>query len=205
MLGDYRGIVGHILSVHDNLIHVPLIIRHPEYQMGLKVEGVVQTLDLYPSVLEWSGVPVSRIPSAQLQRPALSKAVMAANDPGGSAFAEEDYTDSYDVIEKLINVNPMMDPKKYPRQQTAIRSATHKYVWYNDRPGELYNLTVDRGEEHNLINADTATDRSVLRELQDALEAWRSKVEVFPPRVVEDAAEMDLVLMERLKTLGYVE
>ncbi len=204
MLGDYRDIVGHTLSLHDNLIHVPLIVLHPEYPPGLIVEGVVQTLDLYPSVLEWARVPADRVPAAQRQRPSLSIAVAAANDLSGFAFAEEDYTDSYDVLEGLLSVNPAMDPKRYPRQQITVVSATHKYVWYDDRPGEFYNLIADPDEGHNLINANTATDRATLTELQRALETWRSRLEVFPPRPVDDAAEMDSSVIERLKSLGYI-
>ncbi|HBY96440.1 MAG TPA: hypothetical protein DEP84_21270 [Chloroflexi bacterium] len=202
MLGDYRDIVGHTLSLHDNLIHVPLIVRHPDYSPGLKVEGVVQTLDLYPSVLEWSGAPMDGIPSAQTQRPGLAGAVARASNPGGIAFAEEDYTDSYDVIEKLLSVNPAMDPTKYPRQQLAAHSATHKYLWCDDRPGEFYNLVTDPDELHNLIN--TAVDRPALADLQIALDVWRSNLEIFPPRLVDDAAEMDETVIERLRALGYV-
>lgn len=204
LMGDYRDIVGHMLCLHDNLIHVPLIVRHPEYPAGLEVEGVVQTLDLYPSVLEWAGCPVDGVPAAQVRRPTLSRAVAAAGDPGGLAFAEEDYTDSYDVIERLLDVNPAMDPRKYPRQQVAVRSATHKYVWYNDRPGDFYDLRVDPGEEHTLIDSGAAEDRRVLAELQEALAAWRSGLELFPPRAVEDVVEADATTMERLRGLGYV-
>ena len=181
MIGDYRNTVGHTLSLHDNLLHVPLIVRHPEYPTGLKVEGVVQILDLYPSVLEWSGFPVDQVPSAQVQRPTLASAIAAADDSSGLAFAEEDYTDSYNLLEGLRSVNPAMDPKKYPRQQIAVRCATHKYIWCDDRPGEFYNIVADPGEDHNLINAGTSTDRAVLAELQRALEAWRSNLEIFPP------------------------
>ncbi len=204
LMGEYRDIVGHMLCVHDHLIHVPLIVRHPEYPRGLKVERVVQTLDLYPSILEWAGCSLQRVPPAQVQRPALSTAVAAAHDRGGLAFAEEDYTDSYDVIEKLLEVNPAMDPKKYPRQQIAVRSATHKYIWYNDRPGELFDLVADPAEMHNRINSDSTADRQALTELQEALTAWRSRLEVFPPRVVDDVAEMDEATISRLKGLGYV-
>ena len=204
MMGDYRDIVGHMLCLHDNLIHVPLLVRHPEYPQGLKVEGVVQTLDLYPTILEWAGVPLSQVASAQVRRLPLSKAMAAANDPGGFAFAEEDYTDSYDVIGKLLEVNPMLNPAKFPRQQIAVRSANYKYIWYNDRPAEFYNLADGPGEEHNLINGNVALDRLVLQEHEAALQAWRSGLEIFPPSVVDDMAEVDPETVERLRALGYV-
>jgi arylsulfatase A-like enzyme len=201
-LGDYRDIVGHTLTLHDNIIHVPLIIRHPQYPKGMEVEGVVQTLDLYPSIVEWAELPPDRFARAQMQRPPLSKAMAAPHDCAGLAFAEEDYTDSYDLLEGLRSVNPAMDPKKYPRQQIAVHSATHKYIWFDDRPGEFYDMAADPQEEHDLTNGRTATEQAALTELQQALETWRSGLEVFPPRSVD--AEMDGVILERLRDLGYV-
>lgn len=204
MMGDYRGIVGHVLSLHDNLIHVPLIIRHPDYQAGLIVEGVVQTLDLYPSLLEWAAVPPGRVPSSQLQRAPLSKAIAAADDSSGVAFAEEDYTDSYDIIGKLLQVNPTADPKQYPRQQIAVRSASYKYIWYNDRPGELFDLNRDPFEEYNLNNGGNLADQPVLTELQGALETWRANLKLFPPQQVEGDITIDPVMLEHLRALGYM-
>jgi arylsulfatase A-like enzyme len=204
MMGDYRGIVGHVLSLHDNLIHVPLIIRHPDYLPGLTVEGVVQTLDLYPSLLEWARVPAEGVPSPQLQRPPLSKAISAANDPSGYAFAEEDYTDSYDIIGKLLQVNPAADPNQYPRQQIAVRSASHKYIWYNDRPGELFDIGSDPLEEHNLIDGGNSTVQPVVHELQGALETWRANLKLFPPQQVDGNGVIDPVMLEHLRALGYM-
>ena len=205
MMGDYRDIVGHVLSLNDNLIHVPLIIQHPDFRGGLEVEGVVQTLDLYPTLLEWCGVPASRTQAAQVVRPSLSRAIASAGDPSGFAFAEEDYTDSYDIIGKLMRVNPSMDPWKYPRQQIAIRSATHKFIWHDDRPGEFYNLAADPDEAHNLMNNGLTSQLAVLQELQRNLDMWRSGLKKFPPRKLDHVEEMDAVVLERLKDLGYVE
>ena len=204
MMGEYRGIVGHVLSLHDNLIHVPLIIRHPDFRPGLTIEGVVQTLDLYPSLLEWAGVPRDRVPSSQLQRPPFSKAIAAANDPSGYAFAEEDYTDSYDIIGKLLQVNPAANPNQYPRQQIAVRSASHKYLWYNDRPGELFDLDNDPFEEHNLIEVSNLADQPALKELQVAFESWRGNLKLFPPQQVEGNGVIDPVMLEHLQALGYM-
>ncbi|RME42933.1 MAG: hypothetical protein D6791_16640 [Chloroflexi bacterium] len=205
MLGEYRNIAGHTLSLHDNILRVPLVVRHPDHSSGLVVEQVVQTLDLYPSVLEWAAVPANLVPSAQRQRPSLSTAIAAAEDKQGVAFAEEDYSDSYDVIEGLLGVNPDMDPHKYPRRQIAIRSATHKYIWYDDRPGEFYDLTQDPEEQHNLLQSEAVEDQAILKELQRALESWRSNLEIFPPQIVDGKVEeMDATVIERLRALGYI-
>ncbi|MCC6456192.1 MAG: sulfatase [Caldilineaceae bacterium] len=204
MLGEYRDIVGHTLTLHDNITHVPLIVHHPHYPAGLQVERVVQNLDLYASVLEWAAVPTEFVPSVQLQRPSLSQAVANAQQRGGYAFAEEDYTDSYDLLAGLRGANPSMNPKQYPQRQVSIRSATHKYVWCNDRSSEFYNLEADPGERNNLVNTNDAGEKTILRELQDALSSWQSSLEIFPPRAVNIAAKRDASLTDRFKALGYL-
>lgn len=204
MLGEYRNIVGHTLNLHDNLIHVPLIVRHPDYPPGLSVNRVVQNMDLYSSALEWANAPLDRIADAQLQRPSLSSAVATPDDAGGYAFAEEDYTDSYDLLDGLRKYNPSMDPHQYPRRQVALRSATHKYIWCDDRVGEFYDLDIDPDETRNLIDSTNESDRAVLAKLQDALVDWQAGLEIFPPAPAERVSDNDDTLTERLRALGYV-
>jgi arylsulfatase A-like enzyme len=204
LLGEYRDIVGHTLCLHDHLLHVPLIIRHPDHSTGAMIEGVVQSLDLYSSILEWSSIPDGEIPNAQRQRTPLSAAVTTPGDCSGLAFAEEDYTDSYNPIQGLLKVNPEMDPQKYPQQQIAVRSATHKYIWFNDQPAEFYDLVADSAEANNLINTDAAEERNHLAMLQHSLTTWRANLELFPPRAVNEMEQLEPEMVERLRVLGYV-
>jgi arylsulfatase A-like enzyme len=204
MLGEYRNIFGHTLSLNDHLLHVPLIIKHPHYQDGRAIEGVVQTLDLYHSILEWSNSLSDRIPVAQLQRPSLSEAVASPENQGNLAFAEEDYSDSYNPIAGLRKVNPQMNPDKYPLVQRAVRSATHKYIWRADQTSEFYDLVSDPAEANNLIDTTVAEEVGVLQELQDTLALWYAELELFPPRIEDDAAELAPEMMHQLRALGYV-
>jgi arylsulfatase A-like enzyme len=204
LLGDYRSIVGHTLSLTDKLIHIPLIIRHPDYQSGIVVEGMVQNHDLFSSVLTWAGYPTERLPRAQLQRPPLSRAI---SDPGakdGIVFAEEDYTDSYDVLHGLKRANPQFDVETYPRQQVAVGSATHKYIWRGDHAPELFDMVADPDEAHNLLEAEGHQYGDILQGLNEALETWRSSLEIFPPQQVSDTANIDEATYERLQALGYL-
>ena len=205
MLGDYEDLIGHMLSLHDNLLHVPLMVRHPEYPRGIVAERVVQNLDLYSSIIEWSACPTAAIPAAQLQRPGLSAAMETPHDSSGFAFAEEDFTDSYDPIGGLLRANPRMSPTKFPRQQIAVHTATHKYVWSNDHPARLYDLESDPDENMNLNHAQTPAAQTVLKDLHQKMESWRAGLECFPPNLVNNAPQVDPVTMERLRNLGYVE
>ena len=204
LLGDYRNLVGHVLSLHDNLIHVPLIVRHPDWPGGTEVQGVVQTLDLYRSALEWAGRPLSGIPAAQLQRPALSEAVARPAESGGYAISEEDYTDSYDVLGKLCATEPSFDPAAFPTRQVAVRSATHKYVWRDDGRHELYDLTSDPDEQQNAIADTRPAIRHAFEQLEHVLDQWNARRETFPPQEADQPAELDDVALERLRALGYV-
>jgi choline-sulfatase len=52
-----HGDVGHAQSVHQELVHVPLIIRAPGlYPQGKVVEADVESMDLFPTVLELAGL-----------------------------------------------------------------------------------------------------------------------------------------------------
>jgi arylsulfatase A-like enzyme len=204
LLGDYKNIVGHTLCLHDHLIHVPLIIRHPDYATGLTVEGVVQTVDLYASIIKWLNLPHQHVPTSQKQRPPWSDAIDNANDQGGIAFAEEDYTDSYNVIRGLLGVNPDMNPQKYPRQQIAVHSAKYKYIWFDDRPGEFYDLEMDPLEALNLFHTAIPAKQQALQSLQKALTDWRSTLELLPPRCLDKTTETESELLAHLRDLGYV-
>jgi arylsulfatase A-like enzyme len=204
MLGEHRGIVGHLLTLHDNVTHVPLIVRRPGYPGGREVEAVVQTLDLFPTLAEWARVSTEGVPAAQLQRPSLSTVVERPEADGRLAFAEEDYSDSYDVLATLRGVNPNLDADRYPVVQRMVRSETHKYVSYGNGTGELYSLVDDPREERNLLPGPGAAEQAVLSELERALAAWYESLELFPPRDAGVEEAMDEVTEERLRALGYI-
>lgn len=205
LLGDYDDIVGHMLSLHDNLLHVPLIIRHPAYSKEVVVEGVVQNMDLYSSAIEWTGCPSAAIPAAQLQRPGFSGAMEAPGNSGGVAFSEEDFTDSYNPVSGLLRVNPKMAPTRYPRRQNSVHTATHKYVWAGEQPGKFYDMRSDPDERLNIINVDTPVEQSILKDLNQKLKTWRAGLQCFPPNHVNDVMQVDPLTLDRLRNLGYVE
>jgi membrane-anchored protein YejM (alkaline phosphatase superfamily) len=54
-----HGDVGHAQGVHQELVHVPLMIRAPGlFPAGKVIEADVEAMDLFPTVLELAGLPV---------------------------------------------------------------------------------------------------------------------------------------------------
>jgi arylsulfatase A-like enzyme len=203
MLGEYRDIVGHTLCLHDNVLRVPLIVRHPDYTTPRQVETIVQTLDVFSTLLEWGGAAQAPVHDAQRQRPALSMALADPDSQAAMAFAEEDYTDSYDVIGGLLKVNPRMPADQYPRRQVAVRTRQYKYLWFDDRPAALYDLTRDPDETSSLLEKPGNQSHPARAALHAALQEWQVSHARLEPLEVRESRE-DPVLAERLRDLGYL-
>lgn len=200
LLGDYRDLAGHMLCLSDRLVHVPLIVRHPA-EPARSVGHVVETLGLFSSVARWAGVDEADVPEAQRGRaawqPALAGAPMSA-----FAFAEEDYTDSYDVPAGLRESNPALPTDAFPRRQEMVRSAEFKLIVNDDRPDTFYDLRRDPDELANRI--DAAELSAEIARHRAALDAWRERRTVLAPTRVDHDATVDDAVAARLRALGYL-
>ncbi len=60
MLGE-KGKLNHTEGLYEPVLHVPLIIRHPEFadRAGSRVKAQVQRIDLMPTILDFADVPYS--------------------------------------------------------------------------------------------------------------------------------------------------
>jgi arylsulfatase A-like enzyme len=198
MLGDHRGIVGHTLTLRDDLIRVPLVVRHPDHPGGVRISDIVQTHDLYRTILDWTGTPLDSVPAAQTELPSLDNPL-----PDRVAIAEQDFTEGNDVLTRLKAINPSLDDRAYPRSQRAGRSATHKYVEYETGPGEFYDLRIDPNEQQSILLTEDPDQLRHLRRLQTALLQWEAEREVFPPVELDIRAGQSDEVEERLRALGY--
>jgi arylsulfatase A-like enzyme len=200
LLGDHRNIVGHMLSLHDHLLHVPLIVQHPDYPGSQVIDNVVQTVDLYSSVLEWSGLDRPEVPGAQLQCLPLSSALGGPRER--LAFAEEDYTDSYDPVSALERSNPAFDASAvYPEKRVAVHDGTYKLIWNNRGTPELFHVAADPQEAENLAQQDFVIP--IRAKLEAALAEWERNKVVFPPQEMTMSGQ-DPQMNAHLRALGYL-
>lgn len=200
MLGEYHNLVNHMLSLHDNLTWVPLIIRHPQFSGGKQVESVVQPLSLFSTILDWAGVP-DQVCAPQRKRPSLQNAIERPNPRTGFAFSECDYSGAHALLEALKATNPSFDPTSFPIRQIAVRSADNKYVWKDSQMDEFYDLSTDPEERHNLMGQSPR-----VKEYRDRLKKWQSTVEDYPPRPMRQDLDKDglAAVEQRLRALGYI-
>ena len=134
-LSDHGDMLGerHMVqkrTFYDYSAQVPWLIRHPErWQEGFKVKEAVSLVDLMPTVLELAGVSTDR------QLPVDGQSVLplidGRRDPGRTVFSEHH--------SEGVNTTCFM-----------VRQGDYKYIWVTGHQPQLYNLSHDPKEWHNL-------------------------------------------------------
>jgi arylsulfatase A-like enzyme len=153
-LGEHRR-MGHLLSMHRNTLHVPLLVRAPgTFDGGKTVGDVVRLEDVMPTILELCGRPV----------PAGLDGETLAKDLGGRVarglFGEQSRT-----IPEMERAFPGADLSIF---KTSIRSSYDGRLHYTlDSAGheELYDVKADPAESKDLAPAggdDVARMRALL-------------------------------------------
>ena len=171
-----HGLVSHGVSVYQEQVHVPLVVKLPGQREPQVAESWVSSVDLVPTVLDLLG----EAPPAYLAGRSWA---------GGGAGAErvvvsESYPDT-----ALYRASP-----RFRRVHRAIFSGDHKLVAPTPGRPELYDLARDPAERRAL---GASAPRG--RELASALDAWMHA----RPAGRGEEVPVDDATAERLRALGY--
>jgi arylsulfatase A-like enzyme len=193
-LADHNNYYYHGNSVYDSALRIPLLVRWPgKTGAGVVFDGLVQNVDLLPTILEWLRMdpePCEGISFAGALAPAPSGASISARS---MAFSEwQDLIVSARTTEWKYIFNPRgAHPKKPP--------------YYDDKQSrkgfpvdceELYDVIRDAKETVNLAASDSAQ----ATELRAAAVAHRERPGAGRTMIpTEDDAVTD-----ELRSLGYV-
>lgn len=162
-----QGAIGSTGTLSDAVLHVPLILRHPDSMTGERIFGdVVGLADVAPTLVEWMKLPP--LPSAR----------------GTSLLA---VTDSY--VERHFPERPAF-AQLPDRGVFSARDARWRLVW-NPSGAEVADRPKPLGALRKLALYDTATDPAGLHDLAEehpevvekmakAARAWREGQVVFP-------------------------
>lgn len=176
-LGEHDHL-GHRVTLYEQLVHVPLIIRYPaRFTPGARVSSHVQLADLYPTFLEVAGGDTAEAAANGFH------SLLAPPQTVARPFTVAENT----APKSLDNVVARM-----------IRTDKYKYIWKSNHQHELYDLTSDPSEQTNLI----ADEPDVARGMIEQLEAWERSLD--DKRIETREAEYDDATLQRLRGLGYV-
>jgi arylsulfatase A-like enzyme len=185
----------HGQNVYGENANVPMVLWGPRYLPGgVRVQPTVQLVDLMPTLLELSGLPLPEQAQGRSLLP-LARAAAAGRVPEGwrgrPAFTERRPIDSLGPI---------------PEVQTGFAMVKDRWKVVQlvpPRPGraelELYDHRADPLNRRDLAAAHPEVARAMAAELT----RWRRWAEAR--RVPgDDAATLDAAELERLRSLGYI-
>lgn len=192
-LGDHDWWTHGIL--YQEQIHVPLILRLPGRDEGRRIEPLVRSIDLAPTLLDLAGVPESRRPTMDGRSllPLLEDGANPGPDPKPVPHRNA-YADSINLL--TYGFTPNIRDVKDEILFTLI-DPPWKYIHHLREPSEseLYHLELDPAERVNVLQDNPDRVRTFLSDLR--------RRNVMP----KDRGEspMDPEERDRLESLGYIQ
>jgi len=194
-----HGNMWHGRTVYGEMMRVPLILWGPGHvPKGLTVEEPVQLIDVTPTLLEASGLPVPKEAQGQSLRPLFS--------PGG---AQGVAANGGWKRRPLVSEKQPFGTTEFPSaaQSYAIVEGNWKLIHNVVRPPEkpefeLYDFYKDEHDQKDLA----AQNPEVVARLGKLLEGWkRMATQAQLESDTEATQGMTAEQLERLRSLGYVK
>jgi choline-sulfatase len=174
-LGEH-GEKTHGFFIYNATMHVPLIIRLPGKSAPLSVADPVSLVDLMPTILAAVGL------NSPTQVQGRSLLPRLHGKPGG--------------IEHSLYGETFLPRLHF--NWSELRGAENAKYHFIDAPqSELYDLSKDPGEVHNIIAEKKAVAEEMRAQLTGLIREYSAGKEMA------EKTGLDPALMERLKSLGY--
>ena len=130
-------------ALFEESLRSPLIVHYPGIpQPGSKTQSIVETLDLFPTLCELTGLPTPDFVQGESLRPLL----IDPQAPGHSAI-------SYGG-----------------KNRRTIRTDTHRLIVHKDNHVELYDHTSDAKETKNVATTNPNLVEQLLTKLNERLQ-----------------------------------
>ncbi len=193
-LGEH-GLLNHQYSLHESLLHVPLLIRWPGLgasAQGKRIDTPVQTLDLFRTLLDLADVQAPHDSSHNL---------LPGTTPRSYVVAEYGRPQvPHAALLARYQLQPA-DLEPFSRGFRALRTERYKLIASSDGTVDLFDLDQDRGETRN-VAADQPAQVAVL---QQQLRAWEETHGAASIHVAQPALQVDDAVRARLQALGYLD
>jgi arylsulfatase A-like enzyme len=172
-----HGTWDHGTNLYEEELHTPLIMFDPGAgHSGQRVDAPVQTLDVFPTILELAGIPIPDGGQGQSLRDVLREGAVTDR----RIFSEGRNRDY--------------------QQLAAVRIGEWKLIYnFATAQAELYDLQNDPRERTNLVSSEPAKSKELLAELL-AFEKNSTSL-----RKGGKESALDRRTIEQLEALGYVQ
>lgn len=190
----------HGQSLYDEVLHVPLIFRIPGNLLpvnllkGKRIKPQTRLIDIMPTILDLANIkynvpniqgisllPFMRGDEVRNKLTAFSEVVFFAADPNLERHHE--------------NAGSLM----------SIRSNKFKYITNLHNNVELYNLTSDPGEKHNVSAFEPKLSQKLAKEIKKTIEAAKHFTSEKESLKGSTLLKLDKEKEKQLKALGYIQ
>ena len=167
----------HGQTMYAEVLGVPLILAGPGLPRGVRVRGLAQLTDIFPTLLSLAGL--ESWPETEGRDLTPSWSTGEVGDASRLAFAEADHKNAEDDIKRMV------------------RSGEAKLIFdLLTKQRLMFDLAQDPGERRDISSEDPETLARLMAALEQYMVVERQAVEV-PPLTEEER--------ESLKSLGYIE
>jgi len=204
LFGEH-DLMGHEFSLHSALLRVPLVVHGVGGVAARLVETPVSLEDLMPSILSWVGA----VPPGDLSGSILPLVPTTGAEPSRIFFSA--YTDQFLGVPPVFAGRVQPTDKDRLRQfctasnrvrggMAALIQYPRKYVWFENYPASLYDLSWDSAE----ISDQARYKKDLLESFEARMRPLREAagIEVDPEA---SGAGLSDEAIEALKQLGYAE
>jgi arylsulfatase A-like enzyme len=160
--GRFRG------TLYEDVIHVPLIIRHPQWRPG-RVKELAQMIDVAPTLLEVFNIARPRGFYGRSLLPSIERGTPVHQVIyGGSIYGRDDF--------KYYNIRTV---NEYARdgEYKLIHEMVYAEGQRREDRYELYHIFADPQEQKNLVDSEREVAADLKRKLRNWSEKWRKEKE----------------------------
>ena len=182
-------------GLYDVSIHVPLVLKGPGLPEGKKIRGLVQHVDVVPTILDILNIPIS----------------------DKKAFDGRSLLPLIKGEEKQVHSAIFVEEAYYQRKR-AVRTSRHKYIRALSKETamcrccqsihggleELYDLSKDPQETQNIVKEEPEVKKKLRKTLSRWTESFKHvEMEEKLEERYAPSSEEEKEVMERLRKLGY--
>jgi arylsulfatase A-like enzyme len=184
-LGDH-DLMAHQYCLFDTLLHVPLIVRGPGVEPGVR-DGLVELRDLYQTVLDAADCDTALSPETDIR-----------GHPDRDAVAAEYWTPPCPTSELKETYGDLPERvRKFDRGLQAVRTREWKLILGTDGSCKLYNVSQDPREQTDVSESNP----DVVEELTKTIQSRLDPITTDSSRTDPDVSP---VISNRLEDLGYI-
>jgi len=201
-----HGLYGHEFCIYDELVNVPLLVKHPSLEPDRR-DDQVELVDLYHTVLDHAGVEAADATVPFDPTRSLLSADYRTFDDAAHAYVEyyRPVVELNQLESKAAAAGIELDEdSRFYSRMRAVRRPDAKYIRNERLAPEFYRLDRDPDEADDLAGGDDPVETA----LEAALAAFEARVGGTwgePDGDGDVLTDMSADAQSRLRDLGYLE